>query len=372
MAEAEALTQAAATARTPEEKSSKRQYLTLLCSNYVCLAAGSVGSSLLAKFYFNHGGSSRWVSTWVQSAGFPLLFIPIYLPYLSGYTNRKPFSQWTLQLTTASAAVGLLLGVNNLLFSWGTSYLPVSTSSLLLSTQLAFTLLLSALIVRQRVTFANLNCVVLLTLSSLLLALTSAHDRPHGLTRRHYFVGFFSTIAAGLLFALYLPVMEKIYRKVQSYGMVMEMQLIMEGAATLLATVGMAATGGFREMRREGEVDFDLGGPTGYALTVAANVVAWQFCFMGTAGMVFLTSSLTGGICMTALLTLNVLAGVVVYGDNFGGPKAVSTFLAAWAFSSYVYGMYVKTKKCKEEEKPTPPQADDHDVEMTSTQTPVV
>lgn len=122
--------------------------------------------------------------------------------------------------------------------------------------------------------------------------------------------------------------------------MVMEMQFIMEASATALASVGMGATGGFAEMRREGERVFDVG-PTRYALTVAGNVLTWQLCFMGTAGMVFLTTSLTGGICMTALLTINVLAGVIVYGDNFGGPKVVSTLLCAWGFSSYVYGMYL-------------------------------
>lgn len=159
-----------------------------------------------------------------------------------------------------------------------------------------------------------------------------------------------------MLFALYLPVMEKIYREVYCFEMVMEMQLIMEIAATVLATVGMAADGGFREMRGESE-RFDLG-PGMYWLTVWANVVSWQFCFMGTAGMVFLTTSLTGGVCMTALLAVNVLSGVLVYGDHFGGAKAVSTVLCAWGFCSYVYGMYVRIRREKLMEGES---SDDHD-----------
>lgn len=147
-----------------------------------------------------------------------------------------------------------------------------------------------------------------------------------------------------MLFALYLPIMEKIYREVYCYEMVMEMQLVMEIAATVLATVGMASAGGFSEMKRESANVFDLG-PRMYWLTVVANVVSWQLCFMGTAGMVFLTTSLTGGVCMTALLALNVLGGVLVYGDHFGGAKAVSTVLCAWGFCSYVYGLYVSAKK---------------------------
>ncbi|KAJ6933971.1 hypothetical protein NC651_009134 [Populus alba x Populus x berolinensis] len=111
----------------------------------------------------------------------------------------------------------------------------------------------------------------------------------------------------------------------------------------------MASAGGFSEMKRESQVKFDKGA-TVYWITVFANVVTWQLCFMGTAGMVFLTSSLTGGICMTALLAMNVLGGVVVYGDEFGGVKVVSTVLCAWGFCSYVYGLYLKMKEEKEME----------------------
>ncbi|KAK4347702.1 hypothetical protein RND71_034041 [Anisodus tanguticus] len=331
-----------------EQERGKRYYMILLGINYMCLFVGSVSSSLLSKFYFNHKGGSRWVSTWVQCAGFPLLLFPIYLFKIC--TDRTPFTGFTPKILSLSIIIGFLLGLNNLLFSWGNSYLPVSTNSLVLSTQLAFTLITSVVIVKQKITFANLNCVILLTLSSVLLALGSSHDKPIGLTKVKYFKGFFSTIGAGLLFALYLPIMEKIYRKVYCYAMVVEMQMIMEMAATALATAGMAADGGFTEMKTESINVFDLGAKT-YWLTVGFNVVTWQLCFMGTAGMVFLTTSLTGGVCMTALMGINVLGGVLVYGDHFGGLKAVSTLLCLWGFCSYVYGIYMKMEE--EEENQT-------------------
>ncbi|XP_041027397.1 probable purine permease 4 [Juglans microcarpa x Juglans regia] len=334
-----------------KSKTSKR-YLPLLVVNYLLLFVGSVSSSLLSKFYFNHKGSSRWLSTWVQSAGFPLLLFTIYLPYLLKCTERRPFTCFTPKILILSIFIGLMLGLNNLLFSWGNSYLPVSTSSLILSSQLVFNLIFSFIIVKQKITFSNLNSVILLTLSSVLLALDSRHDRSNGLTRAKYFIGFFCTIGAGLLFALYLPVMEMIYKKVYCYQMVMEMQLVMEVAATALASTGMALDGGFSEMKTESQRVFDKG-PTAYWVTVFFNVLTWQLCFLGTAGMVFLTSSLTGGICMTALLAMNVLGGVLVYGDEFGGVKAVSTVLCCWGFCSYVYGLYAKTKEEKREEEKT-------------------
>ncbi|CAJ1975971.1 unnamed protein product [Sphenostylis stenocarpa] len=319
--------------------STNKRYMTLLVINYVCLFVGSLSSSLLSKYYFIHKGSSIWVSTWVQTAGFPLLVIPICVPYLLKLTKRVPFTDFTPRMLIVSISIGVMLGFNNLFFSWGNSYLPISTSALLLSSQLVFNLLFSVIIVKQKLTFSNVNCVILLTLSSILLGLDSSHERLKGLTQRNYFIGFFCTIAAGLLFALYMPLMEKIYKRVHCYEMVMEMQLVMEFAATTLATIGMAWKGGFAKMKAESEMVFDKGCII-YWVTVMGNVVTWQLCFMGTAGMVFLTSSLTGGICMTALLSMNVLGGVVVFKDAFGGFKAVSTTLCIWGFLSYVYGIY--------------------------------
>ncbi|XP_047160704.1 probable purine permease 4 [Vigna umbellata] len=321
-----------------------KRYMPLLVINYVCLFVGSLAASLLSKYYFIHKGSSILVSTWVQTAGFPLLIIPISLPYLLKLTNRVPFTDFTPRMLVLSISIGVMLGFNNLFFSWGNSYLPISTSALLLSSQLVFNLLFSVIIVKQKLTFSNVNCVILLTLSSILLALDSSHETPEGITRKHYFFGFFCTIAAGLMFAFYLPLMEKIYRRVYCYEMVMEMQLVMELAATTLATIGMAGGGGFAKMKEESKMVFDKGCMV-YWVTVIGNVVTWQLCFMGTAGMVFLTSSLTGGICMTALLSMNVLGGVLVYKDTFGGFKAISTILCIWGFLSYVYGIYKLNRK---------------------------
>jgi len=328
-----------------------KRSLTLLIVTYFFLFFGSIASSLLAKYYFVYGGSSRWVSTWVQSAGFPLLLILIYFPhYVLKTTTRRPFTRFTLRHLIFSVLIGLVLGFNNFLFSWGTSYLPVSTSSLLLSTQLVFTLILSRIIVKQKITFSNLNCVVLLTLSSVLLALDSSKDKPAGLTKTKYFIGYVSTIGAGLLFALYLPVTEKLYRTVYCYAMVMEVQLVMEFAATVFATIGMACEGGFKEMVKEANHVFTKGPTFYWTIAILANVVTWQLSFAATSGMVYLTSGITGGICMTALLAMNVIGGVVAYGDVFGGVKIVSTVLCIWGFSSYTYGMYMKMKK-EEKEK---------------------
>ena len=90
----------------------------------------------------------------------------------------------TPRLLAASAGIGL-------------AYLPISTSSILIFTQLAFTAAFMLLFVRQRFTVFSVNVLALLSVSAA-MQMNAAGDRPARVTRARYAAGFAMTLGAAV------------------------------------------------------------------------------------------------------------------------------------------------------------------------------
>lgn len=225
---------------------SNRKRPALLFLNLSFLVVGCGGMPLLLRLYFVHGGHLIWFSTFLQTAAFPLL-LPALL--ISNSNKPKLSSLRSPPLFLSCTVLGLLTGLVNLFYAYGLSYVPVSTSSLLLSTQLSFTALFSFLIVKQRFTPFSINAVVLLTVGAVVLGVNSAGDRPVGVNHSKYYFGFAMTLGAAVLDGLLPTLSQFMYMKASqpvTYTVVLETQVVMGFFATAFCTVGMLARNEFQ------------------------------------------------------------------------------------------------------------------------------
>ncbi|XBI97290.1 hypothetical protein VPH35_033457 [Triticum aestivum] len=230
----------------------------VLVVNFLLLAVGTACGPLLLRLYFLHGGTRKWLSSLLQTAGWPLLLLPLSASFYSRRRRPRPevvvadgVFLMTPRLLAASVVVGLMTGADNLLYAYGQAYLPVSTSSILISTQLAFTAAFALLLVRHRFTASTVNAVVLLTLGAAMIGMDSGGDRPAGVSGGQYAAGFGTTLGAAALYGLILPVMELSQAwhsgaAALTYTHVVEMQVVIGLTATAFSAVGMLLNNDFQ------------------------------------------------------------------------------------------------------------------------------
>ncbi|KAF5180081.1 Purine permease [Thalictrum thalictroides] len=235
------------------------------------------------------------------------------------------------------------------MFGLGLSYLPASTSSLLMSTQLAFTAVFSLLLVRQKFTSYSINSVVLMTLGSVILAFHTNGDKPHGVSKGEYFLGFFITLGAAALLGFMLPLIELTYSKackVITYDLVLQLQFVVSMVATLLCTVAMVINKDFQAMTREAR-EYGLG-ERKYYIVITFAAFAMQCLLVGNLGVVFCSTALFSGVLLALLLPIQQIFAVIFFHEKFSAEKGISLALSLWGFVSYFYGEYKFIKKQKQ------------------------
>ncbi|KAJ8748038.1 hypothetical protein K2173_011413 [Erythroxylum novogranatense] len=310
----------------------KRVLLTLSC---IFLVVGGCGGPLIMRLYYIHGGASIWLTCWLQSVGWPVLLIPLAI----GYFYRRSIKHNScifyidLPLFLAGTVLGLIMGVDNYFYSYGFGRLPVSTASLIMSSQLAFVAAFAFLIVKQ---------------TSGMLALHSSSDKPKGESSKQYTVGFIMALAAALLYGVTMPLMELTYRKSRqeiTYTLVLEIQMVMGLFATGLSTIGMIASNEFKSIAEEAR-NFGLG-ETKYYMVIVWTAIVYQLVTLGIMGVVFYGSSMFTGILTSCLLPAVEVLAVVFLHENFQAEKGVSLGLSLWGFVSYFYGEVQENKKAR-------------------------
>jgi drug/metabolite transporter (DMT)-like permease len=325
---------------------------TLLILSCILLSLGNCGGPLIMRLYFIHGGNRIWLSSFLETAGWPIMLIPITLLYFRRRDgNTGTLFQMKLPLFIATACIGVITGLDDYMYAYGVARLPVSTSALIIASQLVFTALFAYLLVKQKFTSYSVNAVVLLTVGAGVLALHTSGDRPEGESEREYVMGFVMTVAAAALYGLVLPLTELAYgkgRQVMTYTLVLEFQTVMSLFATLFCVVGMLVNNDFRAIPREGR-EFDLG-ETKYYVILVFSALLWQCFFLGAIGVIYCASSLLSGIVIAVLLPVTEILAVVFYHESFKAEKGISLVLSLWGFVSYFYGDIKHNKKKKKQQ----------------------
>ena len=225
----------------------------LLVINCILLSIGNCGGPLLMRLYFIHGGKRVWFSSWLETGGWPITLFPIACAYMyrsrTQTTSENKLFYMKPPLFVAAAFIGTLTGLDDYLYAYGMARLPVSTSALVIASQLAFTAGFAFVLVKQKFTSYSINAVFLLTIGAGVLALHTSSDRPTNESKREYVLGFLMTLAASALYGFIMPLVEFTYKKANqkiSYALVMEIQMVMCLFATVFCTVGMLVNNDFK------------------------------------------------------------------------------------------------------------------------------
>ncbi|KAI3732899.1 hypothetical protein L1987_64111 [Smallanthus sonchifolius] len=329
---------------------------TLLILNCILLSIGNCGGPLIMRLYFIHGGNRVWLSSFLETGGWPFITIVLIILYFHRRATGKTTNDKTTtfiymrpRLFFAVAVIGLITGLDDYLYAYGVARLPVSTSALIIASQLGFTAFFAYLLVKQKFTPYSINAVVLLTVGAGVLALHTSGDRPDGESKKEYVMGFVMTVGAAFLYGFVLPLIELTYNKAKqeiTYTLVLEIQMVMCLFATIFCTVGMIVNNDFKVIPTEA-TEFELGN-TKYYIILCASALIWQCFFLGAIGVIFCASSLLSGIIIAVLLPVTEILAVVFYKEKFQAEKGVALILSLWGFASYFYGEYKFTKKLKD------------------------
>ncbi|XP_037447835.1 probable purine permease 11 [Triticum dicoccoides] len=327
------------------------QWWLMVVLNMFFLVAGQTSATLLGRFYYNEGGNSKWLSTFVQTAGFPVLFVAQFL-----FRPKSPSTQATTsgpeasitKITLIYIALGLIIAADDLMYSYGLLYLPVSTYSLICASQLAFNAVFSYFLNAQKFTPLIFNSVLLLTFSASLLGVDEDSPSSSDISQGNHVLGFVLTLGASATYSLILSLMQVTFEKVikrETFSVVLNMQIYTAFVATLASLVGLFASGEWKTL--EGEMHMFSPGKVSYVMTVLWTAISWQIASVGVVGLIFVVSSLFSNVISTLALPIIPVFAVIFFHDKMDGIKIIAMLIAIWGFISYGYQLYVDDKKSR-------------------------
>ncbi|KAK8989481.1 hypothetical protein V6N11_063905 [Hibiscus sabdariffa] len=318
-----------------------------------CTLCGQSGATLLGRLYYEKGGKSQWLATLTQLAGFPILilyycFSPLKNSTTTSSSTSPPPS--AAVLASVYVSLGLLVAGFCFLYSTGLRYLPVSTYSLICTSQLAFNAFFSYFFNSQKFTPFIINSLILLTISSILLVSHEDSSTPENVSKGKYVIGFICTITASALNGLTLALTQFCFWKVikrESFSAVMDMIIYQSLVAASAIAVGLFISGEWKGLKGEME-EYELG-KIPYVMVLVWICILWQGFALGGTALLFEVSSLFANAVTVVALPVVLILAVIFFNNEMDCIKGVATVLAIWGFLSYAYQQYLDDQESRSE-----------------------
>ncbi|KAL6331565.1 hypothetical protein AAG906_011505 [Vitis piasezkii] len=278
-------------------------YWVLLILSSGAMLVAFPASSILSRLYYDNGGKSKWIISWVAVAGWPLTALMLVPTYLYFKTSPTPLN---LKLVMSYIVLGFLSAADNLMYAYAYAYLPASTASLLASSSLC-----------------------------------SLHysDRYDNVSDSQYIMGFIWDILGsalhGLIFALSELVFVKLLGRI-SFHVVLEQQVMVSLFAFIFTTVGVIVEKDFQGMASEAR-SFK-GGKASYYLVLIWGAITFQLGVLGGTAVLYLSSTVLAGVLNAIRVPLTSIAAVILLHDPMSSFKILSLIITFWGFGYYIYG----------------------------------
>ncbi|CAJ1963913.1 unnamed protein product [Sphenostylis stenocarpa] len=228
-------------------------------------------------------------------------------------------------------------------------YLPVSTYSLICSSQLAFNAFFSYFLNSHKFTPYIINSLALLTISSTLLVFqneSSDDSDSTQISKKKYVVGFMCTVAASAGYGLWLSLTQLVFKKVikrETFKVIMDMIIYTFLVGTCATLVGLFASGEWKGLKNEMK-EYEMG-KASYVLNLTSTAIFWQLFTIGCLGLISEVSSLFCNAITVLRVPLVPMLAVIFFHDKMHGVKVISMVLAIWGIISYLYQQYLDDTK---------------------------
>lgn len=317
-------------------------YWILLALSSGAMLVAFPASSLLSRLYYQNGGTSKWIISWVAVAGWPLTAFILFPTYFVCKTFPTPLD-W--KLTVSYVVLGFLSAADNLMYAYAYAYLPASTAALLASSSLVFSALFGYLFVKNKINPSIINAIVIITAAMTIIALDSNSDRYGNISQSQYIMGFIWDILGSALHGLIFALSELVFVKLlgrRSFHVVLEQQVMVSVFAFVFTTIGVIVNKDFQGMKSEAEIF--KGGKTAYYLVLIWGAITFQLGVLGGTAVLFLSSTVLAGVLNAVRVPLTSIAAVILMHDPMSGFKILSLVVTFWGFGSYIYGSSSGTK----------------------------